>query len=242
MLSDVCRERDAPVTLTHAVKGEVNVLHLCQGCAAERGIETSVTTPLKNMIADYLPAVQAQAVAAQVESIRCSFCSMSLGDFREAGRLGCASCYTTFDQSLRALLRRVHGNARHVGRQYEAPPPDLEVTPVDGVGGSLRMFATMLNGDLARRSNEYFGVAPGNWWDSVVTTTADVQLKPGDFIEMLVQPRCLADWDLSGAVNSQDFFAFLVEFFEGTADVNNSGDVSSQDFFDFLTAFFAGCT
>ena len=57
MLCDVCRERDATVTLTHAVKGEVNVLHLCQRCAAERGIETSVTTPLKNMIADYLPAV-----------------------------------------------------------------------------------------------------------------------------------------------------------------------------------------
>ena len=136
MLCDVCRERDATVTLTHAVKGEVNVLNLCQGCAAERANETSGTTPLKNMIADYLPAVQAQAVAAQVESIRCSFCSMSLGDFREAGRLGCASCYTTFDQSLRALLRRVHGNARHVGRQYEAPPPDLlrEVT----VLGELR--------------------------------------------------------------------------------------------------------
>ena len=52
MLCDVCRERDATVTLTHAVKGEVNVLHLCQRCAAERGIETSFSTPLKNMIAD----------------------------------------------------------------------------------------------------------------------------------------------------------------------------------------------
>jgi protein arginine kinase activator len=113
------------VTLTHAVKGEVNVLHLCQRCAADRGIETTVSTPLKNMIADYLPAVQAQAVAAQVDSIRCAFCSMSLADFRESGRLGCASCYSTFDQSLRALLRRVHGNAKHAGRPYDAPPPDL---------------------------------------------------------------------------------------------------------------------
>ena len=49
MLCDVCRERDATVTLTHAVKGEVNVLHLCQRCAAERGIETSVSTPLKTV-------------------------------------------------------------------------------------------------------------------------------------------------------------------------------------------------
>ena len=140
MLCDVCKERDATVTLTHAVKGEVNVLHLCQRCASERGIETSVTTPLKNMIADYLPAVQAQAVAAQVESIRCAFCSMSLADFRESGRLGCASCYATFDQSLRALLRRVHGNAKHAGRQYDAPPPDLlhEVTALGELRERLR--------------------------------------------------------------------------------------------------------
>jgi len=141
MLCDVCRERDATVTLTHAVKGEVNFLHLCQRCAADRGIETSITTPLKNMIADYLPAVQAsQAVTAQLDSMRCAFCSMSLADFRESGRLGCASCYTTFDQSLRALLRRVHGNAKHAGRQYDAPPPDLlhEVTALGELRERLR--------------------------------------------------------------------------------------------------------
>ena len=140
MLCDVCRERDATVTLTHAVKGEVNVLHLCQRCAGERGIETSFSTPLKNMIADYLPAVQAQTVNAQIESLQCAFCSMKLSDFRESGRLGCASCYTTFDQSLRALLRRVHGNAKHAGRQYEAPAPDLlhEVTAVGELRERLR--------------------------------------------------------------------------------------------------------
>ena len=69
MLCDVCRERDATVTLTHAVKGEVNVLHLCQRCAADRGIETTVTTPLKNMIADYLPAVQALMKKAAIKKM-----------------------------------------------------------------------------------------------------------------------------------------------------------------------------
>ncbi|NUQ10925.1 MAG: UvrB/UvrC motif-containing protein [Gemmatimonadaceae bacterium] len=140
MLCDVCRERDATVTLTHAVKGEVNVLHLCQRCAAERGIETTVTTPLKNMIADYLPQVQPSTALAPAESVRCAFCSMSLADFRETGRLGCASCYTTFESSLRALLRRVHGNARHVGRAYEAPPPDLlrEATAIGELREQLR--------------------------------------------------------------------------------------------------------
>jgi hypothetical protein len=54
---------------------------------------------------------------------------------------------------------------------------------------------------------------------------------------------CPADFDCSGAVNSQDFFNFLTAFFalDPGADFNHSGAIDSQDFFDFLTAFFAGC-
>jgi uncharacterized membrane protein len=54
---------------------------------------------------------------------------------------------------------------------------------------------------------------------------------------------CAADFDHSGAVNSQDFFDFLAAFFasDPRADFNGNGSVDSQDFFDFLGAFFAGC-
>jgi protein arginine kinase activator len=50
---------------------------------------------------------------------------MTLKDFKATGRLGCARCYHTFEVPLRELLRRVHGNAKHVGRSYEPPAPDL---------------------------------------------------------------------------------------------------------------------
>ena len=52
---------------------------------------------------------------------------------------------------------------------------------------------------------------------------------------------CIADADLNGLVNSDDFFALLAAFFAVNADVNEDGTTSSEDFFEFLSAFFGGC-
>ena len=57
-------------------------------------------------------------------------------DFRETGRMGCARCYTTFESSMRELLRRVHGGPRHIGRTYRAPKE--EVLEKAGILGELR--------------------------------------------------------------------------------------------------------
>ena len=123
MLCDNCRERDAVVHLTQIVENAVSQLHLCEKCAAEKGVETTVVPP-KHPLGEFLQAVQQQMPLTGTENGgRCSFCSSTLRDFRTSGRLGCAQCYKAFEGSMRELLRRVHGSSRHVGHRYEPPRP-----------------------------------------------------------------------------------------------------------------------
>ena len=135
MVCDNCHERDAVVNLTTIESNAVRQLHLCEQCAAERGVETSVATP-KHPLGLFLEAVQKQSVPASVEDGKCAFCGLTMKDFRDTGRLGCARCYTTFESSMRELLRRVHGGPRHIGRAYRAPKD--ETLEKAGVLGDLR--------------------------------------------------------------------------------------------------------
>jgi protein arginine kinase activator len=124
MVCENCKERDAVVNLTKIKDNAVTHQHLCERCAAEQGVETSVAQP-KAALTDFLQAVQQQAASAPGDQAACHFCGATARDFRQAGRVGCARCYGAFERSLRELLRRLHGSAKHTGRRYSPPAPEL---------------------------------------------------------------------------------------------------------------------
>ncbi|HVX39397.1 MAG TPA: UvrB/UvrC motif-containing protein [Gemmatimonadaceae bacterium] len=135
MLCDSCRERDAVVHLTTIENNAVHQLHLCERCAAERGVETTVAAP-KHPLGEFLQAVHEQVATSGTDAVRCSFCNTTMADFRATGRWGCARCYSNFEAGIRELLRRVHGNSRHVGRVYH--PPMTETMERASVLGELK--------------------------------------------------------------------------------------------------------
>ncbi len=124
MLCDNCKERDAVVHLTRIVDNAVTQLHLCEKCAAAKGVETTLAMP-QHPLGDILQAVQQQASSTSEDAASCTFCGSTARDFRATGRLGCPHCYDAMEHSLRELLRRLHGSSKHVGIRYETPTMDL---------------------------------------------------------------------------------------------------------------------
>lgn len=128
MLCDNCKERDAVVHLTRIVDNAVSQLHLCEKCAAAKGVETTLAMP-QHPLGDILQAVQQQAASTAEDAPSCSFCGSSSRDFKATGRLGCPHCYDAMERSLRELLRRLHGSSKHVGVRYEPPVAHLDSKP-----------------------------------------------------------------------------------------------------------------
>lgn len=136
MLCEHCKERDAVVNLTKIKDNTVTHQHLCERCAAEQGVETSVAPPKATALTDFLQAVNQQAAAVPGDQAACHFCGATARDFRQSGRVGCARCYGAFERSLRELLRRLHNATRHTGRRYV--PPLAEVVEAAGQVDQLR--------------------------------------------------------------------------------------------------------
>jgi protein arginine kinase activator len=120
MSCEQCHEREAVIHLTQIVNEQVTTLHLCERCAADKGVESPGSQP-KTPLGTFLAAMGQELpnqVPAPPTGENCTRCGGSLQDFRESGRLGCPDCYRSFEVPLRDLLRRLHGSTQHVGERY----------------------------------------------------------------------------------------------------------------------------
>ena len=139
---DICGEKPAVVHLTQVVENKTIHSHLCEECAAEKGI-SEPQSPGSLPLVDFLANMGGEAPLEPTgthEEPSCPFCGLLASDFKNHGRLGCPQCYSTFEPSLRNLLRRIHGGTQHVGKIYLPPDPSMREREkrLDGLRSKLR--------------------------------------------------------------------------------------------------------
>jgi len=114
MQCEICHKAPAVVHYTEIVNNKVTKLHLCERCAAEKGLFVKPGNP-GDMVAKMIDDTSASE-DEKVGTVKCPQCGLLYSTFKETGRFGCSACYDAFSHQLKPLLRRVHGSTEHVGK------------------------------------------------------------------------------------------------------------------------------
>ncbi|MEA1965375.1 MAG: UvrB/UvrC motif-containing protein [Candidatus Aerophobetes bacterium] len=118
MICQICGKREATFHFKEMINGEVREIHLCEVCAKEKGWDKSFFIPdfsLSNLIAS-LTDIEISFPISETETVRCPICGLSYKDIKERGKIGCGSCYQTFEKYLTPLLERIQGKIYHSGK------------------------------------------------------------------------------------------------------------------------------
>ncbi len=115
MLCDVCKQNVATVHLTQMVEGKTKKVDLCENCSKAKGVDDPTGFSLADLLLG-LGAAQEMEQASAGQELKCPHCGFTQADFKKAGRLGCAECYTTFAEGLEGLLKTMHKGTKHVGK------------------------------------------------------------------------------------------------------------------------------
>ena len=115
MMCCVCKEKKATVHLTQITGDKMQKVDLCEECAKHKGVNDPAGFSLADLLLGLGASQELEQAAGGVE-VKCPKCGFTQADFKKAGRLGCAECYTTFAEGLEGLLKTMHKGIRHAGK------------------------------------------------------------------------------------------------------------------------------
>lgn len=116
MKCDNCGGGDAVIHIRQIIGSDVKDLHICQKCAAEKGIlgtgedmELSLPDILNGLVED-LPGKET------AEPEKCPSCGLKREDVDREGRIGCPECINVFHRELRKAVKKRGLKMFHPGK------------------------------------------------------------------------------------------------------------------------------
>lgn len=124
MLCDICKKNEATVHLSEIVGAKLHKIDLCKHCATEKGVDdTAAFSP-----SDLFVGLGSADELTGDGGLKCPVCGFTQADFKKIGRLGCSTCWETFEQGLSSLLKAMHKSDRHVGKVPSKAAHTLVIT------------------------------------------------------------------------------------------------------------------
>jgi protein arginine kinase activator len=121
MLCDDCKKNPACMHITKIVNNQKIEKHLCNECARKTGEMNIAGLAFDNSfsVQDFLKGMFSQVFVEEAQpaaETACPNCGMTYNEFSRGGKIGCSTCYTTFENRLEPLVRRIHGASAHIGK------------------------------------------------------------------------------------------------------------------------------
>lgn len=114
--------KPAVLHITEIREGEVQALHLCEGCAKEYLSTSEAGGPATETATAESEGGGDAGESSEVDQQTCPSCGISFKEFRSQGRLGCPHDYIAFQNELLPLLENIHGETQHVGKVPKRAP------------------------------------------------------------------------------------------------------------------------
>lgn len=129
MLCESCNKRPATVHLTKILNDKKTEAHLCEQCARQNeGMSFEQSFSINNFLTGLLDSIQDSAIKVDyIQTTKCDKCGMTYGKFKQLGRLGCSQCYSTFQEKLGPLIKRVQGSESHMGKVPKKAGSDIRL-------------------------------------------------------------------------------------------------------------------
>jgi protein arginine kinase activator len=121
MLCENCHQNEASVHLTQVVDGKVEKYHLCEGCAAQKGIDvhaepmdlSGVMASLKEQLGHLKEELEDPGAPT---ATACPACGMTRTEILKKGRLGCDRCYEVFASEMLPVVLSLQHSDQHLGK------------------------------------------------------------------------------------------------------------------------------
>lgn len=132
-----CGENEANFRYTEIINGVKKEIALCDECKKKlgiQGLDFNIPIDFSSFFGDFLNEYDDSSLFPMLtaqKQLKCDNCGMTYDEFMKEGKFGCSNCYSVFDSKIEPILKRIHGESKHLGRKGKVPKMSEKTVGVD---------------------------------------------------------------------------------------------------------------